>query len=230
MKKFTLIELLVVVAIIGILASLLLPVLGKARRQAQTSVSINNMKQIFLVTEMYADDNDGFLMPYQSPDHYTWDDRIFSYLGIELTEDEKIDALPDDRSGFDILRCPLDDVPRLGIRVKRTYITNGMTGNSTIGVFSEASQTSLQDLTAPTETILFAEFSFDSNSIGNGAKATVIGTWNLDRATIINDDRASVNHHQNGSKNPILFADGHTKPTYMPNTRANNYYLWDSKR
>ena len=60
-QKFTLIELLVVVAIIGILASLLLPSLGRARQNGIKSVCVGNQKQIALAIQNAADDNDGHL-------------------------------------------------------------------------------------------------------------------------------------------------------------------------
>lgn len=63
-KKFTLIELLVVVAIIGILASMLLPSLSRARQTAQRAVCQSNLKQISVAFEMYGDDNDDFFPKY----------------------------------------------------------------------------------------------------------------------------------------------------------------------
>jgi len=73
---FTLVELLVVITSIAILATLLLPALNRARDEAQSMVCLNNLKQLQLAWQTYADDNNGKIavahLLYSNPEAPRW--------------------------------------------------------------------------------------------------------------------------------------------------------------
>jgi len=66
-RAFTLIELLVVVAIIALLISILIPSLGRARKEAQAVACRSNLQQVMLALRMYQDDHKGWLPQSYNP-------------------------------------------------------------------------------------------------------------------------------------------------------------------
>jgi len=87
---FTLIELFLVIAVIGVLASLLLPALSLAKAKARLTQCTSNLRQWGLAYRQYADDNEDYLPrrglgvnPFNQIDRPTdWFNALPSYLKL----------------------------------------------------------------------------------------------------------------------------------------------------
>jgi prepilin-type N-terminal cleavage/methylation domain-containing protein/prepilin-type processing-associated H-X9-DG protein len=80
-KGFTLVELLVVLATIGILASLLFPVVREAVARSQGTQCLNNTRQLTLAWLLYADDEQGRLCPNGSGLSDAWVGGVLDFNG-----------------------------------------------------------------------------------------------------------------------------------------------------
>lgn len=107
---FTLIELLVVLAILGVLASLLMPALGRAKDKARNVACLGNLRQLGIAVRTYADDREALLplaelLPSQPINPAAPLPRIRDVLAAELGHS-------DTNSGPGVFRCPSDRTRR----------------------------------------------------------------------------------------------------------------------
>lgn len=81
-RAFTLIELLTVIAIIGILAAILIPVVSRVRESARQTQCRSNIRQIATATALAAQDNKGRFPAMRST---YWDKPDTTVNGVRLT-------------------------------------------------------------------------------------------------------------------------------------------------
>lgn len=104
-RAFTLIELLAVIAIIGLLASLLLPVLSSATEKGRRTDCLNNLRQVNLAIRLYAEDDADLLPVLPIPNPYPngigayYKQLVKGYLGLAgpASPAEKVFICPSDR-------------------------------------------------------------------------------------------------------------------------------------
>ena len=109
-RAFTLIELLVVLAIIGILASLLLPALARAKTKAHNAVCINNLRELGVATRLYAEENNNRLpsaeiLPTEPIDPQKPLARICDVLSSYLGKTAGTNT-----NSLTVFKCPADQV------------------------------------------------------------------------------------------------------------------------
>ncbi|AHF90104.1 hypothetical protein OPIT5_07570 [Opitutaceae bacterium TAV5] len=147
-RAFTLIELLTVIAIIGILAAIMLPTVGKVRESARNAQCRSNLRQLGVATHLYIADNRKF----PSGDSPMWTLELSPWLNpLAQTTFAK-------QAG-----CQIDECPSRGLKldgsVNRSYSANPLVlvlGPESTEWDPDRAVTPDQ-IMRPTEIIMFAE-------------------------------------------------------------------------
>ena len=208
-KSFTLVELLVVVAVIGILASLLLPSLGKARKKSQSAVCKSQLKQLTVAAYMLTEDNDDMLMHYQGNHSafHSWRWQIAPYL------QETSDAQWWNVQYTKIFDCPLYEFTNNG-KMGLAYNSLELGGPTTWNKYEKV-PAKLNSIATPAETLL----------IGDGSDS---GTW-VDNFLFpygkhSSDETAFGERHEHGTNNS--WVDGHVSWMKKTSLLSRGDYYW----
>jgi len=223
---FTLIELLVVIAIIAILAALLFPVMLRAKKTSQTSACFGNIKQLGAASVMYADDNNGGLLPTvrerngDKPtylaNYRTWRALLWRY--VKNTSVYVCPAMPTEarlwcgRSdvSYDEVQVPVNDVPA-------TYaINNCVSANDSDwqGYYSYK----ISQYSRPSRILFLTE-------VKNGI-------WNTNFGILFRDALLVYAPLYHFNKVNVAFMDGHARTMYLYDTIGNDpseWMWWDPK-
>lgn len=120
-RGFTLIELLVVIAIIAILAAILFPAFLAAKKRAQMSQCLSNLKQLAQAMRNYADDYHSF-MPNDWPGSANWC-GCPAAAGWVYPQNGQIWGYV---RNVKVYRCP-SDVGRAAVKILKANWPSGMT-------------------------------------------------------------------------------------------------------
>jgi prepilin-type N-terminal cleavage/methylation domain-containing protein len=194
LRAFTLVEMLVVIAIIGILAALLLPVLSRGKQRAQRIQCIGDLKEIGTAFQIFAHDHrgkfpmqvpreDGGSLEYVTASYTFGGDFYFSYRHFQSLVTELV--VPK------ILVCPSD-------AAREAAATFGTLQNSNVSYFVGVNAT------------------FDSPQTMLAGDRNVTNDWSRSTSIAYGNQPLRWTRELHFFKGNVLFSDAHVEEMNSP--------------
>jgi len=234
-KGFTLVELLVVIGIIALLIAILMPVLGRAREQANWLKCLSNMRQIGQAFTMYCNNNKGRFpragAGSDPADWIYWEDTppgsntardinlspLAPYLGIPVNRE--------------VLKCPSDTgARRAGVTYEFSYSSNYLITRlpDSFGAYPGESSAPLRvtEIVNASDKILLIDESPQTVDDGCWAWMSTLGSGEniISVRHMKRQEQIQLLTQPNAGRGNVCFADGHAE--YIERKKsfdANNY-------